>query len=230
MAEMDADLTAARWDEEYRKGRYAAEPPLPFVARVLSTLERRPPRAGDRGLYVGCGNGRNFLPLVDAGLNLYGLDLSREALSILADRRPSVASRLICGDFGHLQSPPRSFGYLVAIQVFQHGTASDGEVYFRKSAELLQPGGLLCVRVNSVKTQIYYRHTVIETTALGGLTVRYGEGPKRGLLVHFYSQAELDALTRDAFRLLAEPHEEIIVRSPPKTGHWAQWEMIWERR
>jgi hypothetical protein len=58
----------------------------------------------------------------------------------------------------------------------------------------------------------------------------YDEGPKRGLVIHFFSRAELDALARDAFRALTEPHEAIIVRSPPKTGQWAQWEMIWERR
>jgi hypothetical protein len=83
---MDQDLTAARWDEEYRKGRYSAEPPLPFVT-------------------------------------------------------------------------------------------------------------VLFVRVNSTRTQIYYRHTVIETTALGGSPSDKDEGSKQGLAIHFYSRAELDALT-----------------------------------
>jgi hypothetical protein len=226
---MDPDLTAARWDEEYRKGRYSTEPPLPFVTEIVSTLERRHSHAVDSGLYVGCGNGRNFLPLLDAGLNLYGLDSSSEALRTLADRRPAIAARLICGDFRRFQAS-RPFGYLVAIQVFQHGTASDAETYFRKSVELLDPGGVLFARVNSTRTQIYYRHTVIETTGLGGLTVRYDEGPKQGLAIHFYSRAELDALTHDALRPLIEPREDIIRRRPPQTGHWAQWEMIWEKR
>ena len=35
------------------------------------------------GLYVGCGNGRNLLPLLDAGLDLTGLDISRQAIAQL---------------------------------------------------------------------------------------------------------------------------------------------------
>ena len=47
-------------------------------------------RAGT-GLYIGCGNGRNYLPLVDAGLNLLGLDVSAEAIKRLSERRPATA-------------------------------------------------------------------------------------------------------------------------------------------
>jgi len=64
-------LTASRWDDEYRNQRYANEPPLPFVSRILDTL--RAESDTGTGLYVGCGNGRNYLPLVDAGLDLFGL-------------------------------------------------------------------------------------------------------------------------------------------------------------
>ena len=43
-------------------------------------LWRLTPAWQSRGLYVGCGNGRNFLPLVDSGLELHGLDVSGESL------------------------------------------------------------------------------------------------------------------------------------------------------
>lgn len=35
---MNTDATATRWDEEYRRGRYADDPPIPFVEllRLLS--------------------------------------------------------------------------------------------------------------------------------------------------------------------------------------------------
>jgi len=33
---------AARWDAEYREGRYVAEPPLPFVGDIVSTLQAHP--------------------------------------------------------------------------------------------------------------------------------------------------------------------------------------------
>jgi hypothetical protein len=71
---------------------------------------------------------------------------------------------------------------------------------------------------------------VVEHTEGGGLTIRYDEGPKRGLLVHFYSQRELERLADGVFTPIDEPREDIIWRSPPQRGFWAQWEMIWEWR
>ena len=144
---MGRDLAAERWDAEYRGGRYAGQPPVPFVDRILATLGTSPLRSST-GLYVGCGNGRNFLPLVDAGLRLYGLDLSAESLRQLAARNPAVSERLICADFRTWDSQ-RRFGYVIAIQVFQHGVAADVAGYFAKAASMLDPGGLLFLRVNS---------------------------------------------------------------------------------
>jgi hypothetical protein len=155
---MTSRPVAARWDAEYLAGRYAAEPPLPFVASVLAVLDEFPAVGAGVGLYVGCGNGRNLLPLVDAGLDLFFL------------------------------------------------------------------------RVNSASTEVYHRHAVVERSAAGGFTVAYEEGPKRGLLVHFYSARELLALDGDRFRVIREPREDVTRRESPKTGTWAQWEAVWQRR
>ena len=85
---------------------------------------------------------------MDAGLRLYGLDLSAESLRQLAARKPAVSERLICADFRTWQSR-RRFGYVIAIQVFQHGDAAEVAGYFAKVASMLDPGGLLFLRVNS---------------------------------------------------------------------------------
>jgi SAM-dependent methyltransferase len=224
-----SSLVRARWDAEYRDGRYAGEPPIAFVDRIVATLRARPAASSGRGLYVGCGNGRNFLPLLDAGLELDGLDVSPEAVGQLASRHPDVARRLVCADFRQWR-PAHACAYVIAIQVFQHGTAADADEWFRGAAKLLSPGGLLFVRVNSVATEIYHRHTVLERTATGGITIGYNDGPKQGMAVHFYARAELTALTGDDFVAIGELQEDVIRRDPPKTGSWAQWEGIWQRR
>jgi len=232
----DVRLAALRWDAEYRNGRYAAEPPLPFVAEILTCLDAHPAARDGVGPYVGCGNGRNYLPLVDAGLRLYGLDLSLEALRQLAARRTAPLP-LICGDFRDVarsslgaRSPGAGLDYVVAIQVFQHGGAADVAAYFANVAAALRPGGLFFLRVNSVATQIYHAHTILERPAHGGTTIRYDAGPKQGRAVHFYAHDELLALTRDAFDVVLSPREEIIHRAPPQPGFWAQWEAIWRCR
>ena len=226
-------LVPQRWDDEYRRGRYRNEPPIPFVETILAVLREQPQlmnRPG-LGLYVGCGSGRNYLSLVESGVDLYGIDVSPEAIRQLIERSPAAASRLICGDFRSFAfgGGPR-FHSCVAIQVFQHGTAADAVLYFQRVADLLHQGGLFFLRVNSAATQVYHRHTVVERTALGGFTVRYEEGPKAGLCVHFYSRDELLERTAGRFEALLQPREVVIHRAPPQSGSWAQWEAIWRRR
>jgi SAM-dependent methyltransferase len=225
---LSGELVATRWDAEYRAGRYDAEPPLPFVDQIRSTLRAHPAALAGVGLYVGCGNGRNYLPLVDAGLDLHGLDVSREALDQLVARRAALAPRLANADFRALEAAS-PFDYVVAIQVFQHGTEADAAAYFDKTASVLRAGGLFFLRVNSASTEVYLRHTVVDRNGFGGFTIRYEEGPKRGLSVHFYAREELHELTRERFRLLDGPREEVITRAAPKTGSWSQWEAIWQK-
>jgi SAM-dependent methyltransferase len=217
-----------RWDAEYRDGRYADEPPLPFVGTILSTLHDHPAVCGGVGLYVGCGNGRNFGALADAGLTLWGVDISPEALAQLAARRPACAPRLACQDVLAFQ-PDAPFDYLVAIQVFQHGREAEVAAYFDRAAALLAPGGLLFLRVNAASTEVYHRHRVVERNRFGGFTVEYEEGPKRGLPVHFFARDELHALTSDRFRVVRELAEAVTRRVPPMTGRWSQWEAAWSR-
>jgi SAM-dependent methyltransferase len=224
---LSPDLVSTRWDAEYRRGRYVAEPPLPFVGEILATVRAHPAARAGVGLYVGCGNGRNYLPLVDAGLHLRGLDVSREALAQLADHRPELASGLACADFRELDAAP-AFDYVIALQVFQHGGDADAATYFVKTSAVLRPGGLFFLRVNSASTEVYFAHTVVERNRFGGFTIRYDEGPKAGLRVHFYTADELHGLTRPRFRPMAGPREVVVERAAPKTGSWAQWEAVWQ--
>lgn len=221
-------LAARRWDEEYRRGRYAGEAPLPFVRTIVQVVRGSGLAGAALGLYVGCGNGRNFLPLVDAGLSLYGLDVSPEALRQLTARRPELSGRLLRGDFQTVE-PPGRLDYLVAIQVFQHGTLADAARFFERVAALLAPGGLFFLRVNSASTQVIRRHAVLERGEHGGFSVQYLEGPKDGMAIHFYTRSELDALTRARFVTVMEPREDIIHRAPPEHGFWAQWEAVYRR-
>ena len=221
-------LVAARWDAEYRNGRYADESPLPFVHHILTTLRSRS-LAGNRGMYVGCGNGRNYLPLVNAGLRLYGLDVSTEALRQLAQREPALRARLIRADFRKFASR-RRLSYVIAIQVFQHGVAADVARYFSAVRSLLAPCGLFFLRVNAASTHVHRPHTVMERNEFGGYTIRYESGPKRGLPIHFYARDELLRLTRDGFSVVTEPREDVMTRTPPETGEWVQWEAVWRRR
>ena len=227
MKGMDQNLASARWDHLYRNGRYADEPPVLFVNRILSVLDASSLRLS-AGLYIGCGNGRNYLPLVNSGLQLYGLDVSGESLRQLSSREPAMTERLICADFREYR-PQQQFDYVVAIQVFQHGFGVDVAKYFENVRAMLAPGGLFFLRVNSASTQIHQSHTIVEQNTSGGLTVLYEAGSKRGLPVHFYARDELLDLAGNGFDVVDELREDVTLRTPPESGYWVQWEGIWRR-
>ncbi len=86
---------AASWDAEYVAGRYAGAPPDGFVSDIIAAAAAHRLR---QGLYIGCGNGRNLVPLLAAGLDLTGLDISQEAIRQLRAQRPDRAGRFIVGD------------------------------------------------------------------------------------------------------------------------------------
>lgn len=70
---------------------------------------------------------------------------------------------------------------------------------------------------------------MIDYNSLGGVTVRYEEGPKRELLVHFYSDAELDEHTKSDVSPVLELQEIVTERDDSTSGSWSQWEGVWKR-
>lgn len=222
---VDEDAATRSWNREYRAGRYLDEPPLPFVDDILAAARAAGLR---RGLYIGCGNGRNFLPLVRGGLDLVGLDISNAALAQLAERAPELRDRLVCGDLSELP-PGDRYDLVIGIQVFQHGTRSIAHTHVRAAQARVNPSGLMAVRVNAVDTDVVLKHRVTEREDDGGFTVRYLEGPKQGLDVHFFARDELDGLFSSGFEPVVPPRLRSTPRQPATRGQWSQWEGIWRR-
>jgi hypothetical protein len=227
MAKPDQLTAAARaWDVEYDAGRYREEPPLPFVADILAAT-RDHDLIGETGIYIGCGNGRNYLPLVAGGLDLIGLDISARAIDQLETRASGRRGRLIRGDLGALPHGA-TYPLVVGIQVFQHGDRSTAHEHIRAAQARLMPRGLFCLRVNAAGTDLAYAHDVVERDEAGGFTVRYQAGPKSGLDIHFFAELELNCLFADWAPVLA-PRVARTWRRQPERGQWSQWEAIWRR-
>jgi trans-aconitate methyltransferase len=216
---------AASWDAEYAAGRYRHEPPAGFARDIIDAAG---PRNLGRGLYIGCGNGRNFIPMTEAGLDLIGLDISARAVAQLRQRRPGTAG-LIVGDLSAIL-PSARFGLVIGIQVFQHGRRDQAHRHLTGAAARVAPGGLLCVRVNATETDIRHQHERTETGSDGSFTIRYRSGPKTGLDIHFFTAAELERLTGDGFTAVLPPRLDSTPHASPGRGQWSQWEAIWQRR
>ncbi len=221
----ESSRVASAWEAEYRTGRYVHEPPVPFVEDILAAARAR---SLVRGLYIGCGNGRNFVPLVEGGLDLDGLDLSGTAIQQLAERLPSHRDRLHVGDVSLLPGGA-SYPLVIGIQVFQHGNRDTTHRHLRAAQELVRRGGLFCLRVNAVGTEYEHRSELVESDADGSETIRYLEGPKVGLQIHFFSRAEVEGLFARDFTSALALSLRTVTREPPERGRWCQWEGIWEK-
>lgn len=219
---------ARAWDREYAAGRYVGDPPVPFVRDILASAASAGVLAR-AGVYIGCGNGRNYVPLVEGGLDLIGLDVSEAAIRELAARVPDRAPRLIHGDIAALP-PGARYGTVVGLQVFQHGDRAACHRHVLAAQDLVAPGGVMAVRVNALGTDIEFDHEITEAGEGSGLTVRYFQGAKRGLLVHFFDRAELEALFVDRFDADLPVRCDRTWRPRPGLGQWSQWEGIWVRR
>lgn len=227
------DSLSQAWDASYRKGRYGTEPALKFATDVIRKLKANPRLMNGRGLYVGCGNGRNYTKMVESGLNLTGLDVSGVALTELSKKLPRCARLLHCGDFLDYQpfqdgpSHDDLFQYVIAIQVFQHGNMNRVERYFKKASMLLETGGMLFLRVNAKNTIVQHDHDVIEEDGAGGFTVRYNEGPKKGLAIRFFSKKDVhDLIRKNNMTIMRGLKNVTTKRVPSGTGSWSQWELV----
>lgn len=217
---------ASAWDQEYRRGRYRGESPVAFVDDILTAVHSLEP-APQSGLYIGCGNGRNYIPLVKGGLDLDGIDISAEAIDQLRERLPERRDRLIHGDLRAIP-PDREFEVVIGIQVFQHGTRDEAHAILHEARRRVSVGGLFCLRVNAVGTDVRPAHDVIEELPDGGFTVRYLSGPKTGLAIHFFSREEIDGAFT-GWKVWLPLRLSVTSRMPPEGGQWSQWEGVWQR-
>ncbi|MEO8456879.1 MAG: class I SAM-dependent methyltransferase [Chloroflexota bacterium] len=127
-------------------GFYDATRVLPGAAAGAITAEllRQIELAGaDRLLEIGIGTGRMARPLMDAGVRVVGVDISREMMGRLLAQLPSAqaAPQLLLGDATALPLADASFKAALMVHVF-HLVAS-AAVVAAEVRRVLEPGGVL---------------------------------------------------------------------------------------
>ncbi|MGH3190323.1 MAG: hypothetical protein ACRDOL_24250 [Streptosporangiaceae bacterium] len=135
---------------------------------------------------------------------------------------PSVAAAWDAGYAAgrYPSEPPSAFAADILAAAHRH---------IRAAQQRLTPGGLFCLRVNATATDVWPRHQVTEHHHEGSFTVRYLTGPKHGLSIHFFADAELDALFTGEFTPVLPLRLQQTRRDPPQPGQWSQWEAAWQK-
>ena len=192
MTDLNQPSVSEYWNRVYKSMTNNDSPPLSFTDRIKRNVQHRFKEKG-KGLYAGCGDGRNYIPLSQSGLDIIGLDISSEGLNRLARKNPKYAHQLICADFEKFEVNCL-FDYIISIQFFHMAVEPKIISYVAKVAQLLKPSGLLFLRATSTGTQITTKHTITEQNTWGGFTIEYTEGEHKGRPIHYFSQVELDQI------------------------------------
>lgn len=94
--------------------------------------------AGSRLLDIGCSYGILLQLAKERGLDVYGIELSRDACEYCKN---SLGLNVFCGKIDEANFPPAYFDAITAIDVIEH--LDDPAGFVSKLNELLKPGGIL---------------------------------------------------------------------------------------
>ena len=100
-------------------------------------------------LELACGTGLFFYPMLRQGLDVYGLDISRQMLAVLQkkardDERDEVGRRIFCRDMTNFELPMQFQQIFIPARSFLHAASLDAQLAtLRQCYRHLRPGGSL---------------------------------------------------------------------------------------
>jgi SAM-dependent methyltransferase len=144
-------------------------------------------------LDLACGTGRVMLPLLEAGVDVEGVDLSRPMLERLREkaRARGLAPRVHQVSMSAFELPRRFRVAMIPFNAFVHNlTAEDQIATLRRCREHLEPGGVLAFD--------FFSATPAMLAAPAGKRVLEHEvaHPETGLPVRIWDARDLDPLTQ----------------------------------
>ena len=135
------------YDERYRTVHslglnWTSAAPTLVVAEVIEKYHI-PQNA--KLLDIGCGEGRDAFPLLEAGYDLTATDVSPEAIRYCRSRRPSFADRFLISDCMS-DSLPYKFDFIYSVAVLHMFVKDEHRKgFYRFIREHLAPGGMALV-------------------------------------------------------------------------------------
>ena len=198
--------TSEAWDRVHSDRRWNVWIPAEDVARFAARhlFQRMGPREIEprrpRGpiLDLGCGVGRHLVFFASLGYDVFGIDVSPEALESSQRwlEREGLAAQLKVASVDSLPAPDDHFMAAVSHGVLDHVTLEEAYAAGRELRRVLQPGGLVHV---SLRMRGSFDWGVGEEIEPG--TFRLAEGHERGLPQHFWTEDEVETLL-EGFQIL----------------------------
>ena len=196
------------WNKVYKAGvknyaYYDFSKPHPDLNRFTRILKKSNKQ---QVLDLGCGAGRNLIPLVKSGFTVQGIDNAGEGLKIIKKalgKRTSQVKLAQRDIYKKLPFAPSSFDAIIAIQVLQHASEKKIIECIGELSRILKDEGLIfitvCGRYSKGKLREYLVKTAKRTAPHTYVPTK---GDENGLTHFIYNKALIKKHFR-GFQLLA---------------------------
>jgi 2-polyprenyl-3-methyl-5-hydroxy-6-metoxy-1,4-benzoquinol methylase len=222
------------WDKVYSERFMTIWEPhetvVQFVARYLKrrlTYDRyQEQRRADRVLDLGCGNGAQSLFFARKGYDVYGVDLSKEAILFAEDtaKKDGVKATFLTQDCSKLSFENSFFDVILCYGMLDHILMDKALAIANEAYRVAKPGSLLFFSLASVDSSYFGK---------GSLVAHHSyilqETLEEGEVQHYFDEEEVrELLPPGRFRLLDVRHRREDQYSVSKgelfpKNWWGRW-------
>lgn len=152
------------WGDKEAQAWYPDEQIIRFLARYIAKktgIESNQVRYLKNqipvGLDLGCGTGRNLLPMCELGINSFGFDLSPVAINFTNEwlKSKKFKANLSHGDISALPYPNDFFDFVICHGVMDHMTKKTRDEGLIEISRILKPEGLFFFSLISKKDSAF---------------------------------------------------------------------------
>lgn len=188
---------------------YPAEGVVRFAARYIirrvGTDVYDVKKKVKRILDAGCGNGRHVVLFSKLGYDVYGMDISREAVEVANSwlTKEGLTAHLKVGDVEKLPFKDKFFDVVISYGVLDHVRFPKAKKAVNEIKRVLKDGGYLYITLKTTADSAFGLGKTVEknTYVLDG-------GYEKGILQHYFDQGEIKELLKDFRTFDVEIHEE----------------------
>lgn len=158
-----------------------------------------------RILDAGCGNGRHVVFFAEQGFEVYGLDISEEAVEIANAwlGKKGLRAHLAIGDIRKLPFEDGYFDVVISYGVLDHIMFAEAKKAFQEIKRVCCDGGYIYITLRSAEDSEYGRGKEV-----GGNSFILQEGYEKGIIQHFFDLEEIGRLVKGLKIFDIECHEE----------------------
>lgn len=176
------------WNNIYSQGSIHTNPSREII-KLVPLLKREGVKSV---LDAGCGTGRHTEYLAQQGFNVYGIDISEQAIRLAETNKNGHMINYHVGTLVDLPFPESSIDFILANHSLEYASDKDVQKSIGKLDSALRSGKPFFARVASTEHP-FYQATPEEVYGFSHI----GFCIKNGLPVHFFNEEELRDLFKD---------------------------------